>query len=54
MRTQRFRTEYRVVIRKHNAALVIEMVGVAIAMPSVSSTQWDPVRNTGFSLINAT
>ena len=46
--------EYGVVVSKRDAALVTEKVGVAVDTPRVSSTQWDPVRNTGFSLMYAT
>ena len=54
MRMQCFHVEYGVVVSKHDTALVTMMVGVAVAMLSVLSTQSDPVRNTRFSLINVT
>jgi len=34
--------------------LILEMAGIAIAILRVSSTRWDSVCSTGFSLMNAT
>ena len=47
-------SEYGVVVSQRDTVLVTEAVGIGVVMQRVLSTCSDPIRNTGFSLINVT